>query len=56
MLSMTKRLLARGVAEGKLAADTDPLRLNVVIAALSQFPSGQRPHSIGYVQKRSCRC
>jgi AcrR family transcriptional regulator len=37
VLSMTKRLLARGVAEGKLAADIDPLRLYVMIAALSQF-------------------
>jgi AcrR family transcriptional regulator len=37
VLSMTKRLLARGVAEGKLAADVDPLRLYVTIAALSQF-------------------
>jgi hypothetical protein len=26
---MTKRLLARGVSEGKLAADIDPLRLYV---------------------------
>lgn len=37
VLSMTQRLLARGVAEGKLAADIDPLRLYVMIAALSQF-------------------
>ncbi|MCG2631804.1 hypothetical protein L6654_34765 [Bradyrhizobium sp. WYCCWR 13023] len=37
VLSMTKRLLARGIAEGKLAADIDPLRLYVMIAALSQF-------------------
>lgn len=37
VLSMTERLLARGVAEGKLAADIDPLRLYVMIAALSQF-------------------
>jgi AcrR family transcriptional regulator len=37
VLSMTKRLLTRGVAEGKLAADIDPLRLYVMIAALSQF-------------------
>jgi AcrR family transcriptional regulator len=37
VLSMTKRLLARGVAEGALAADIDPLRLYVMIAALSQF-------------------
>jgi hypothetical protein len=37
VLSMTTRLLARGVAEGQLAADIDPLRLYVMIAALSQF-------------------
>jgi AcrR family transcriptional regulator len=37
VLSMTKRLLARGVVEGKLAEDIDPLRLYVMIAALSQF-------------------
>jgi AcrR family transcriptional regulator len=37
VLSMTERLLRRGVAEGKLAADIDPLRLYVMIAALSQF-------------------
>jgi AcrR family transcriptional regulator len=37
VLSMTKRLLARGVAEGRLASDIDPLRLYVMIAALSQF-------------------
>ncbi|WP_420131366.1 TetR/AcrR family transcriptional regulator [Rhodopseudomonas sp.] len=37
VLTMTKRLLARGVAEGRLAADIDPLRLYVMIAALSQF-------------------
>jgi AcrR family transcriptional regulator len=37
VLSMTTRLLARGVAEGRLAADIDPLRLYVMIAALSQF-------------------
>lgn len=37
VLSMTTRLLARGVAEGKLASDIDPLRLYVIIAALSQF-------------------
>ncbi|MHC2437192.1 TetR/AcrR family transcriptional regulator [Bradyrhizobium sp. USDA 4451] len=37
VLSMTKRLLARGVAEGALAPDIDPLRLYVMIAALSQF-------------------
>lgn len=37
VLSMTTRLLARGVAEGKLAVDIDPLRLYIMIAALSQF-------------------
>jgi AcrR family transcriptional regulator len=37
VLSMTTRLLRRGVKEGKLAADIDPLRLYVMIAALSQF-------------------
>jgi AcrR family transcriptional regulator len=37
VLSMTTRLLGRGVAEGKLAAGIDPLRLYVMIAALSQF-------------------
>jgi AcrR family transcriptional regulator len=37
VLSMTERLLSRGVAEGKLAADIDPLRLYIMIAALSQF-------------------
>jgi AcrR family transcriptional regulator len=37
VLAMTERLLCRGVAEGKLAADIDPLRLYVMIAALSQF-------------------
>jgi AcrR family transcriptional regulator len=37
VLSMTKRLLARGVTDRKLAADIDPLRLYVMIAALSQF-------------------
>lgn len=37
VLSMTERLLSRGVAEGKLAADIDPLRLYVMIAALCQF-------------------
>ena len=37
VLSMTERLLTRGVAEGKLAADIDPLRLYIMIAALSQF-------------------
>jgi AcrR family transcriptional regulator len=37
VLRMTKRLLARGVAEGRLASDIDPLRLYVMIAALSQF-------------------
>lgn len=37
VLAMTERLLSRGVAEGKLSADIDPLRLYVMIAALSQF-------------------
>ena len=37
VLAMTERLLSRGVAEGRLAADLDPLRLYVTIAALSQF-------------------
>jgi AcrR family transcriptional regulator len=37
VLSMTTRLLARGVAAGRLAADIEPLRLYVMIAALSQF-------------------
>lgn len=37
VLAMTERLISRGVAEGRLAADIDPLRLYVMIAALSQF-------------------
>jgi AcrR family transcriptional regulator len=37
VLSMTRRLLSRGIAEGQLARDIDPLRLYVMIAALSQF-------------------
>jgi AcrR family transcriptional regulator len=37
VLAMTERLLSRGVAEGKLATDIDPLRLYIMIAALSQF-------------------
>lgn len=37
VLAMTERLITRGVAEGKLDADIDPLRLYVMIAALSQF-------------------
>jgi AcrR family transcriptional regulator len=37
VLSMTTRLLARGIADGRLAADIDPLRLYVIIAALCQF-------------------
>jgi hypothetical protein len=37
VLAMTERLLSRGVAEAKLAADIDPLPLYVMIAALSQF-------------------
>lgn len=36
-LAMTERLLNRGIAEGKLHPDIDPLRLYVMIAALSQF-------------------
>ena len=36
VLAMTERLIA-GVAEGRLAAEIDPLRLYVMIAALSQF-------------------
>ncbi|RJF77183.1 TetR/AcrR family transcriptional regulator [Rhodopseudomonas palustris] len=43
VLTMTKRLLARGVAEGRLAADLDPLRLYVLIAALSQFHLANTP-------------
>ena len=37
VLALTERQLTRGVAEGKHAADIDPLRLYVMIAALSQF-------------------
>jgi AcrR family transcriptional regulator len=37
VLAMTERLISRGVAEGRLAAEIDPLRLYVMIAALSQF-------------------
>jgi len=37
VLLMTTRLLDRGIAEGKLATDIEPLRLYVMIAALSQF-------------------
>jgi AcrR family transcriptional regulator len=37
VLAMTERLLRRGVAEGKLSSNIDPLRLYVMIAALSQF-------------------
>jgi AcrR family transcriptional regulator len=37
VLAMTERLLRRGVAEGKLSPNIDPLRLYVMIAALSQF-------------------
>jgi AcrR family transcriptional regulator len=37
VLAMTERLLDRGIAEGKLHSDIDPLRLYVMIAALSQF-------------------
>jgi AcrR family transcriptional regulator len=37
VLQMTRRLLARGVRGGQLTADIDPLRLYVMIAALSQY-------------------
>lgn len=37
VLAMTERLLMRGVSDGKLRKDIDPLRLYVMIAALSQF-------------------
>ena len=37
VLAMTERLINRGIAEGKLHPDIDPLRLYVMIAALSQF-------------------
>ena len=37
VLAMTERLLLRGVREGKLNPEIDPLRLYVMIAALSQF-------------------
>jgi AcrR family transcriptional regulator len=37
VVAMTERMLSRGIAEGKLASDIDPLRLYVMIAALSQF-------------------
>jgi AcrR family transcriptional regulator len=37
VLAMIERLLSRGVAERKLAADIDPLRLYVMMVALSQF-------------------
>lgn len=37
VIAMTERLLSRGVAEGRIDADIDPLRLYVMIAALSQF-------------------
>ena len=37
VLAMTERLLSRGIAERKLHPDIDPLRLYVMIAALSQF-------------------
>lgn len=37
VLAMTERLLDRGIAEGKLHSDIDPLRLYVMIAALSQY-------------------
>ena len=37
VLDLTKRLLSRGVKNGTLSTDIDPLRLYVMIAALSQF-------------------
>ena len=37
VLAMIERLLIARHREGKLAADIDPLRLYVMIAALSQF-------------------
>lgn len=37
VVAMTERMLSRGIAEGKLAGDIDPLRLYILIAALSQF-------------------
>jgi len=37
VLAMTERLLSRGVREGKLNPEIDPLRLYIMIAALSQF-------------------
>jgi AcrR family transcriptional regulator len=37
VLAMMERLLSRGAAEGKLTEDVDPLRLYVMMVALSQF-------------------
>jgi AcrR family transcriptional regulator len=37
VLAMMERLLSRGAAEGKLTGDVDPLRLYVMMVALSQF-------------------
>jgi AcrR family transcriptional regulator len=37
VLEMIKRLLSRGAAEGIIATDIDPLRLYVMMVALSQF-------------------
>jgi hypothetical protein len=46
VVSMTERLLSKGAAEGKLAADIDPLRLYIMIAALSQFSFGKCSHAV----------
>jgi AcrR family transcriptional regulator len=37
VLAMIERLLSRGAADGTIATDIDPLRLYVMMAALSQF-------------------
>lgn len=37
VLAMMERLLSRGAAEGQLRSDIDPLRLYVMMVALSQF-------------------
>ncbi len=37
VVSLTARMIARGVAEGTLAGGIDPLRLYLMMAALSQF-------------------
>lgn len=37
IISLTERLISRGVATGILAADIDPFRLYIMMAALSQF-------------------